>query len=94
MRFRRTVGAFSRGLFVAGAHAAKREILVAKAEGVCVFSLDPSRSAMRIAGIADMIDSSIAGGRSTKASKGVRVPADQPLGSLAGVSTKSFRRHR
>ena len=71
-----------RKAFITGAHGAQVGIIMAKAEeGASLFLVDLPDPAVRIERVLDTIDSSMPGGHSIVAIEGLRVPADQMLGS-------------
>ena len=71
-----------RKAFITGADGAQVGIIMAKAEeGASLFLVDLPDPAVRIERVLDTIDSSMPGGHSIVALEGLRVPADQMLGS-------------
>ena len=71
-----------RKAFITGADGAQVGIIMAKAEeGASLFLVDLPDPAIRIERVLDTIDSSMPGGHSIVAIEGLRVPADQMLGS-------------
>ncbi|UHC19587.1 acyl-CoA dehydrogenase [Methylobacterium currus] len=71
-----------RKAFITGAAGASIGIVMAKAaEGACMFLVDLPDPAIRIERVPNTLDSSMPGGHAVVTIEGLRVPADQMLGS-------------